>query len=76
MDPVARREFWSLLRGVREHRCLLRTTQHMEEAEALGDRVAIMAAGTVRGEGAVAFLTRSFSTGDTLKEDTKNDAAA
>ena len=66
MDPVARREFWSLLRGVREHRCLLLTTHHMEEAEALGDRVAIMAAGSVRCEGSVAFLTRRFGAGYTL----------
>lgn len=76
MDPVARREFWSLLRGVRENRCLLLTTHHMEETEALGDRVAIMAAGSVRCEGSVAFLTRRFGRGYTLRVDPMTDAAA
>ena len=47
MDPVAWREVWTLLRDVRVDRSVLLTTHHMEEAEALADRVAIMAAGSV-----------------------------
>ena len=60
MDPVARRELWTLLRAVRMKRALLLTTHHMDEAEALGDRVAIMASGKVRADGSVDFLKRAF----------------
>lgn len=63
MDPVARRELWTLLRAVRLKRALLLTTHHMDEAEALGDRVAIMASGKVRADGSVPFLKRAFGKG-------------
>jgi len=56
MDPVARREFWSLLRGVREHRCLLLTTHHMDEVDQLCDRVAILHAGRLCFEGDAAGM--------------------
>ncbi|EGB04549.1 hypothetical protein AURANDRAFT_32201, partial [Aureococcus anophagefferens] len=60
MDPVARRELWTLLRSVRVGRSLLLTTHHMDEAEALGDRVAIMSSGKIRTCGTVPFLKRTF----------------
>ncbi|KAH8060351.1 ATPase [Aureococcus anophagefferens] len=63
MDPVARREFWTLLRSVRLRRALLLTTHHMDEAEALGDRVAIMASGKVKADGSIDFLKRRFGSG-------------
>ncbi|KAH8050055.1 ATPase [Aureococcus anophagefferens] len=63
MDPVARREFWTLLRSVRLRRALLLTTHHMDEAEALGDRVAIMASGRVKADGSIDFLKRRFGSG-------------
>ena len=64
MDPVARREVWTLLRDVRVDRSVLLTTHHMEEAEALADRVAIMAAGSVKCCGTLAFLKRHFGGAD------------
>ena len=63
MDPVARREVWTLLRDVRVDRSVLLTTHHMEEAEALADRVAIMAAGSVTCCGTLSFLKRRFGGG-------------
>ena len=63
MDPVARREFWTLLRSVRLRRALLLTTHHMDEAEALGDRVAIMASGKVKADGSIDFLKKRFGSG-------------
>ena len=58
-----RREVWTLLRDVRVDRSVLLTTHHMEEAEALADRVAIMAAGSVKCCGTLAFLKRRFGGG-------------
>ena len=63
MDPCARRELWTLLRSVRMKRSLLLTTHHMDEAEALGDRVAIMSAGRIKTCGSAPFLKRKFGKG-------------
>ncbi|MHA6757518.1 ABC transporter ATP-binding protein [Streptacidiphilus sp. PAMC 29251] len=48
LDPQARRDLWRLLREIRDQgRTIVYTTHHIDEAEALCDRVAIMRAGRV-----------------------------
>jgi ABC-2 type transport system ATP-binding protein len=45
-DPEARRQFWSLIRSLREHgTTMLLTTHYLDEAEALADRVGVIARG-------------------------------
>ncbi|GGK99065.1 ABC transporter ATP-binding protein [Mangrovihabitans endophyticus] len=45
-DPEARREFWGLIRDLRDGgTTILLTTHYLEEAEALADRVGVIAAG-------------------------------
>ncbi|EEC02974.1 ABC transporter, putative, partial [Ixodes scapularis] len=63
MDPDARREMWELLLKVRRQSAVLITTQHMDEADVLGDRIAIMANGRIRCMGSPAFLKQRFGTG-------------
>lgn len=47
-DPEARRQFWALIEALKdEGTTILLTTHYLEEAEALADRVAIIAAGRV-----------------------------
>ena len=47
-DPEARRDFWTLIEGLKdEGTTILLTTHYLEEAEHLADRVAVIARGTV-----------------------------
>ncbi|KAH9368316.1 hypothetical protein HPB48_004508 [Haemaphysalis longicornis] len=48
MDPESRRDMWELLLKIRRSCAILLTTQHLDEADVLGDRVAIMANGRMR----------------------------
>jgi ABC-2 type transport system ATP-binding protein len=51
-DPEARRHFWGLVRRLAdEGTTVLLTTHYLEEAEALADRVAVIARGKVVAEG-------------------------
>ncbi len=52
LDPQARVQFWDLIRSLTaDGTTILLTTHYLEEAEALADRVAIIAAGRVVAEG-------------------------
>jgi ABC-2 type transport system ATP-binding protein len=51
-DPSARRSSWELVRGLRElGTTIVLTTHYMEEAQALADRVVVVARGEVVAEG-------------------------
>ncbi|XP_054277535.1 retinal-specific phospholipid-transporting ATPase ABCA4-like isoform X1 [Macrosteles quadrilineatus] len=63
MDPESRREMWDLLLKLRGERTVLITTHFMEEADVLGDRIAIMDHGRVKCYGTTLFLKRIYGTG-------------
>jgi ABC-2 type transport system ATP-binding protein len=61
LDPQARHNLWDLLRGINEQgRTVVLTTHHMDEAEVLCDRVAIMDAGQILQLGPPATLVRGL----------------
>ncbi len=61
LDPQARRNLWDLLRQINaDGRTVLLTTHHMDEAETLCDRVAIMDHGKVLELGPPAALVREI----------------
>ncbi|KAL1425830.1 hypothetical protein MTO96_018813 [Rhipicephalus appendiculatus] len=67
MDPDGRREMWDLLLKIRRSSSIFLTTQHLDEADVLGDRVIIMANGQIRCGGSPTFLKQRFGTGYHMK---------
>jgi ABC-2 type transport system ATP-binding protein len=56
-DPEARRQFWELIRRLREDgTTILLTTHYLDEAEELADRIAVIAAGRIVASGDPATL--------------------
>lgn len=60
MDPISKRATWDLLQQYKEDRTILMTTQYMEEANILGDRIAIMVKGTLQCCGSSDFLKQTY----------------
>ncbi len=56
LDIVARRELWKYVREIRKSAAVILTTHYLEEAEALCDRIAIMAHGKITAIGTPAEL--------------------
>ncbi|MEZ5412557.1 MAG: ATP-binding cassette domain-containing protein [Acidimicrobiales bacterium] len=57
LDPEARRDVWQSIRQLaRDGATVLLTTQHLEEAEQLADRIAILHQGRILVEGTLAEL--------------------
>src|SRR6202011_5771056 len=51
-DPEARRQFWQLIRTLRaDGTTIVLTTHYLDEAEALADRIAVIASGRIVAEG-------------------------
>lgn len=60
MDPVSRRATWDILQHYKHNRTILLTTHYMDEADVLGDRVAIMVRGTLHCCGSSVFLKQIY----------------
>ncbi|XP_004398889.1 PREDICTED: ATP-binding cassette sub-family A member 3-like [Odobenus rosmarus divergens] len=63
MDPVSRRATWDLLQQYKQDRTILLTTHYMDEADFLGDRIAIMVKGTLQCCGSSVFLKQIYGAG-------------
>ena len=66
MDPEARRGMWDVLQTMKEGRSIMLTTHFMEEADVLGDRIAIMSEGQVKCTGSPMFLKSNLGAGFSL----------
>ncbi|XP_077983207.1 phospholipid-transporting ATPase ABCA3-like [Glandiceps talaboti] len=63
MDPCARRSTWDLLLKYKPGKTMVLTTHSMDEADLLGDRIAIMANGHLLCCGTSQFLKNRFGIG-------------
>ncbi|CAB3992561.1 ATP-binding cassette sub-family A member 1-like [Paramuricea clavata] len=63
VDPYARRAIWDLLLQYKPGRTILLSTHHMDEADVLGDRIAIIAQGKLCCCGTSLFLKSQYGSG-------------
>ncbi|XP_031735235.1 retinal-specific phospholipid-transporting ATPase ABCA4-like isoform X3 [Anarrhichthys ocellatus] len=63
VDPYSRRSIWDLLLKYRAGRTVIMSTHHMDEADMLSDRVAIMSQGRLYCCGSPIFLKNCFGAG-------------
>jgi ATP-binding cassette subfamily A (ABC1) protein 3 len=66
MDTTARRKLWDMLKEYKNDRIIILTTHYMDEADILGDRIAIMSDGRVKCNGTSLFLKARFGVGYNL----------
>ncbi|XP_077499685.1 phospholipid-transporting ATPase ABCA1-like isoform X2 [Amblyomma americanum] len=63
VDPYARRAIWDLMLKYKQGRTVIMTTHHMDEADLLGDRIAVINEGRLRCCGSSLFLKTRFGSG-------------
>ena len=66
VDPYARRAIWDLLLKYKQNRTIILSTHHMDEAELLGDRIAIISNGRLTCSGTSLFLKNALGEGNNL----------
>jgi len=66
MDPESRKATQNMIAREKESRCIILTTHFMDEADKLGDRIAVMADGQVKCCGSSLFLKRQYGVGYTF----------
>jgi ABC-type multidrug transport system ATPase subunit len=63
MDPMNRQYVWSFLEKFKKDRVIVLTTHSMEEADVLGDKIAIMSQGRLKAVGRSIRLKNKFGSG-------------
>lgn len=63
VDPYSRRAIWDLILKYKKERTILLSTHHMDEADVLGDRIAVISHGQLRCCGTSLFLKNNLGKG-------------
>uniref|UniRef100_A0A2R5LDX6 ATP-binding cassette sub-family A member 2 n=1 Tax=Ornithodoros turicata TaxID=34597 RepID=A0A2R5LDX6_9ACAR len=63
VDPYSRRAIWDLILKYKKDRTILLSTHHMDEADVLGDRIAVISHGQLRCCGTSLFLKNNLGEG-------------
>ena len=67
MDPQSRRDTYSFIKEAKQNRVIMLTTHYMDEAEELGDKIAIMSNGRLKCWGTSSYLKTVLDIGYTLR---------
>ena len=67
VDPFSRRRLWKTIRDEGKNSALIVTTHSMEEADALGDKIAIMVAGKFKCFGTKQQIKNEYGSGYTIE---------
>ena len=70
MDPESRHQLWDLITEMKSGRTVVLTSHHMDEADLLGDRIAVMSHGRLQVCGSSMYLKRKFGLGYSLTVET------
>ena len=74
LDAHSRRGVWDILKKLKqENRTILLTTHHLEEADELADRIAIMSSGKLLILGTTNYIKKKFGCGYHLYITSKSD---
>lgn len=73
LDPKSKRDVWKLIEELKKDRLVILTTHSMEEADALADKIAIMAFGKVVCLGDSLYLKNTYGHGYSLNIMTQNE---
>lgn len=63
MDPVSRRDVWTLIQKLKKNKVIILTTHAMEEADILSDRIAVVCDGKLKCVGTPLYLKNAFGDG-------------
>ena len=63
LDLESREQMWNLIRTLKEGRSIIMSTQHIEEADELADRVCIMSHGRVISLDTPEMIKKKFGVG-------------
>ncbi|KAK9377645.1 uncharacterized protein V1513DRAFT_434837 [Lipomyces chichibuensis] len=63
LDPLSRRKIWDILLSVRGERTVIISTHYLDEADILGDDIAILSHGSLKARGSPLELKESIGSG-------------
>lgn len=63
MDPVSRRDVWSLIQDLKKDKTIILTTHSMDEADILADRIAVVSEGLLKCVGTSLYLKNTYGDG-------------
>jgi ATP-binding cassette subfamily A (ABC1) protein 2 len=66
VDPFARRAIWDLILKYKSGRTIVLSTHHLDEADLLSDRLAIISSGELQCVGTTMYLKRKYGEGYNL----------
>lgn len=63
MDPVSRRDVWTLIQELKKDKTIILTTHSMDEADILADRIAVVSEGVLKCVGTSLYLKNTYGDG-------------